>query len=89
MLDARARRRVGRDAASRSFLDLLREFDADPAGLFWGRIDGKSLRWCRPEGRCAACEAKYCSVLGLSRQLQAGQPVKMAAADAAARGVSS
>jgi hypothetical protein len=75
--------------ASRSFLDLLREFDADPAGLFWGRIDGKSLRWCRPEGRCAACEAKYCSVLGLSRQLQAGQPVKMAAADAAARGVSS
>lgn len=50
--------------SSRSFLELLREFDADPAGLFWGRIDGKSLRWCRPEGRCAPCEAKYCGVLG-------------------------
>lgn len=51
--------------ASRSFLALLREFDADPAGLFWGRIDGKSLRWCRSEGRCAPCEARYRDVLGL------------------------
>ena len=50
--------------SSRSFIELLREFDADPAGLFWGRIDGKSLRWCRPEGRCASCEVKYCGVLG-------------------------
>jgi hypothetical protein len=51
--------------SSRSFIELLREFDADPAGLFWGRIDGKSLRWCRSEGRCAPCEARYCGVLGL------------------------
>lgn len=51
--------------SSRSFIELLREFDADPAGLFWGRIDGKSLRWCRPEGRCAPCEARYCAILGM------------------------
>jgi hypothetical protein len=46
-------------------VELLREFDADPAGLFWGRIDGKSLRWCRSEGRCAPCEARYCAILGM------------------------
>ncbi|NBU25494.1 MAG: DUF3024 domain-containing protein [Gammaproteobacteria bacterium] len=75
--------------SSRSFIELLREFDADPAGLFWGRIDGKSLRWCRPEGRCAPCEAKYCGVLGMPRQLQAGQAPTMPGADASGGGVSS
>ena len=75
--------------ASRSFIELLREFDADPAGLFWGRIDGKSLRWCRPEGRCAPCEAKYCDVLGMPCQLQAGQAPMTPGADAAGGAVSS
>ena len=58
-------RRYRARPSSRSFLELLREFDADPAGLFWGRIDGKSLRWCRPEGRCAGCDARYCAILGM------------------------
>lgn len=49
---------------ARNVLDLLREFDADPAGLFWGRVNGKSLRWCRAEGRCADCDERYCRVLG-------------------------
>ena len=75
--------------SSRSFLELLREFDADPVGLFWGRIDGKSLRWCRSEGRCAPCEAKYCSVLGVPRHLQAGQTLMTADTDAAGGGFSS
>jgi hypothetical protein len=60
--------------SSRSFIELLREFDADPAGLFWGRIDGKSLRWCRPEGRCASCEAKYCGVLGTASAVTEVRP---------------
>ncbi len=51
---------------SRSILDLLREFDADPAGYFWGRLNGHSLRWCRPEGRCADCDVRYRGVLGLA-----------------------
>jgi len=49
---------------ARSFLELLREFDADPLGLFWGRIDGKSLRWCNAKGRCDECELRYGEVLG-------------------------
>lgn len=61
----RWRRYPGR-RATRSFVDLLREFDADPAGLFWGRINGKSLRWCSPRGRCADCDLRYCQVLGVS-----------------------
>jgi len=60
--------------SSRSFIELLREFDADPAGLFWGRIDGKSLRWCRPEGRCSSCEAKYCGVLGTASAVTEVRP---------------
>ena len=63
--DARRFRRYPRLRGSRSFLELLREFDADPAGYFWGRLNGNSLRWCRPEGRCPGCEARYCGVLGL------------------------
>lgn len=50
---------------SRHFVDLLREFDTDPHGLFWGRVNGKSLRWCRAEGRCSDCDARYCRVLGV------------------------
>ena len=75
--------------ASGSFIALLREFDADPAGLFWGRIDGKSLRWCRSEGRCGPCEAAYCGVLGTSRQLQAGQRSTPPGAETVAKGISS
>lgn len=50
---------------SRSFVQLLREFDADPNGDFWGRIDGKSLRWCRSAGRCPGCTERYARILGL------------------------
>lgn len=70
--------------SSRSFLELLREFDADPAGLFWGRIDGKSLRWCRPEGRCAGCDARYRAILGM--EPGAGGAVAAVAADPAGLG---
>ena len=54
---------------SRSFIDLLREFDADPLGEFFGRIDGKSLRWCRSAGRCQGCEQRYAAILGLGATL--------------------
>lgn len=50
----------------RTFLDWLREFDRDPEGRFWCRIDGKSLRWCSSRGRCASCELAYARVLGQS-----------------------
>jgi Protein of unknown function (DUF3024) len=50
----------------RTFLEWLREFDRDPAGRFWTRVDGKSLRWCSSRGRCEGCEAKYCQVLGIT-----------------------
>jgi hypothetical protein len=49
---------------SRSFLELLREFDADPAGRFWCRINGNSLRWCRSTGRCEGCDDRYRRILG-------------------------
>ena len=42
-------RRVRHEAfagRSRSFLALLRVIDEDPQGVFWGRLNGKSLRWC-------------------------------------------
>lgn len=48
----------------RAFVRLLAEVDADPLGLFWGRVNGASLRWCSARGRCADCEAGYRSVLG-------------------------
>jgi len=48
----------------RDFVRLLAEVDADPSGLFWGRVNGASLRWCSARGRCADCEAGYRSVLG-------------------------
>jgi len=51
---------------NRSFLALLRELDADEAGHFWGRVDGKSLRWCSSQGRCADCNERYCAILGLT-----------------------
>lgn len=54
-------------AKARGVIELLREIDADPRGLFWPRIDGKSLRWCSSRGRCGSCEQKYCQVLGLSQ----------------------
>ena len=54
--------------ASRSFIDLLREFDRDPAGHFWGHLDGKSLRWCSARGRCTGCDLRYRQVLGLAAE---------------------
>ncbi|NBP07052.1 MAG: DUF3024 domain-containing protein [Gammaproteobacteria bacterium] len=54
---------------SQSFLELLREFDLDPIGLFWGRLDGKSLRWCSSRGRCIDCDLRYKQVLGLAAPL--------------------
>ncbi|MFM7396409.1 MAG: DUF3024 domain-containing protein [Gammaproteobacteria bacterium] len=51
---------------SRSFIELLREFDVDPEGHFWGRLDGKSLRWCSAKGRCLDCDVRYKQVLGLA-----------------------
>ncbi len=65
--DAARWRRYAPLPSSRNFLDLLREVDADPSGAFWGRIDGKSLRWCSARGRCDDCEEKYCRVLGVGR----------------------
>lgn len=50
---------------SHSFIQLLREFDLDPAGLFWGRLDGKSLRWCSARGRCSDCDLRYRQILGV------------------------
>lgn len=60
-------RRYAPRPQARTFIELLREFDADLAGLFWGRVNGKSLRWCRAEGRCDACDERYCRVLGTQR----------------------
>ena len=51
---------------TRHFLELLREFDADPLGLFWSHLDGKNLRWCSARGRCQGCEWRYAQILGLS-----------------------
>lgn len=62
-------RRHARLHRSARFIDLLREFDADPLGEFWGRIDGKSLRWCRSAGRCQGCESRYAEILGLGASL--------------------
>ena len=49
---------------SRAFVVLLTEVDADPRGLFWGQVNGASLRWCSSRGRCADCESRYRAVLG-------------------------
>jgi len=54
---------------SQSFIELLREFDLDPTGLFWGHLDGKSLRWCSSRGRCIDCDLRYQRVLGLAAPL--------------------
>ena len=62
----RSYRRMPRN---RDFLALLREIDADPAGLFWGRVNGASLRWCSARGRCASCDQRYRSILGLADPL--------------------
>jgi hypothetical protein len=49
---------------SRDFLALLREFDRDPCGLFWQRVNGASLRWCSSRGRCRRCDLRYRQLLG-------------------------
>lgn len=58
-------RRYAPRPSSRHFLELLREFDADPLGRFWSQLDGKNLRWCSARGRCSGCEERYAEVLGL------------------------
>jgi len=60
-------RRYGPRPASRNIIELLREVDADAHGLFWGQIDGKSLRWCNAGGRCPGCDAQSCGILGVVR----------------------
>lgn len=79
-LDERARwRPYPRQPVAHGFIDLLREFDADPAGLFWGRLNGRSLRWCSPRGRCADCDLRYCQVLGVTEpanSLESSSPVR-------------
>lgn len=62
-------RRYRPNPESRSFIELLREFDLDPHGHFWGRLDGKSLRWCSAKGRCTPCDVRYKQVLGLAATL--------------------
>jgi hypothetical protein len=47
-----------------SFTALLRAFDEDALGLFWGRVNGASLRWCSPRGRCAGCSERQLAALG-------------------------
>jgi hypothetical protein len=65
--DERSRwRPYPRQPATHGFVELLREFDADPAGVFWGRLNGRSLRWCSPRGRCDDCDLRYCQVLGVA-----------------------
>ncbi len=65
--DERSRwRAYPRQPAMHGFVELLREFDADPAGVFWGRLNGRSLRWCSPRGRCDDCDLRYCQVLGVA-----------------------
>jgi Protein of unknown function (DUF3024) len=59
-------RNYAQEPRQRTFLEWLREFDRDPDGRFWTRVDGKSLRWCSSRGRCDGCEEKYCQVLGLA-----------------------
>lgn len=56
-------------SSTRNLLQLLRLFDIDPLGLFWGRIDGKSLRWCSAKGRCIACESQYRAILGVGESI--------------------
>jgi hypothetical protein len=66
-LDERSRwRAYPRQGATHGFIELLREFDADSAGVFWGRLNGRSLRWCSPRGRCDDCDLRYCQVLGVA-----------------------
>ena len=60
----RVRARAGITPRSRSFLALLRAIDEDPDGLFWGRVNGKSLRWCSSRGRCMGCAQRYGEILG-------------------------
>lgn len=57
-------RRYAPHPSSRSFVELLRELDADPAGRFWTHVNGKSLRWCSADGRCSGCDEEYCAILG-------------------------
>lgn len=62
-----------RTPATRSLPMLLALVDQDPYGLFWGRINGASLRWCSSSGRCASCEARYRVVLGFPAGGPTGQ----------------
>lgn len=73
----------------RVFVRLLAELDADPLGVFWGRVNGASLRWCSARGRCAPCEDAYRAVLGVvsehSGQVTPSSPPSAAVFSPAAR----
>jgi len=79
-LDERSRwRPYPRQPVAHGCIDLLREFDADPAGVFWGRLNGRSLRWCSARGRCTDCELRYCQVLGVAEpanSFESSSPVR-------------
>ena len=51
-------------AGTGSFSALLRAFDEDRLGLFWGQVNGASLRWCSPRGRCPDCALRQHAALG-------------------------
>jgi hypothetical protein len=60
---ARGWHRYRRMPVTRDFLQLLREVDADPLGVFFSRVNGASLRWCCSQGRCTACDVRYPQIL--------------------------
>jgi hypothetical protein len=51
-------------ARHRNLALLLMLVDEDAQGLFWGRVNGASLRWCSARGRCVGCERRYREALG-------------------------
>lgn len=62
--DEPARWRAYPAVGAGNFAALLRAFDEDALGLFWGQVNGASLRWCSPRGRCADCAERQRAALG-------------------------
>jgi hypothetical protein len=60
-----------------SFTALLRAFDEDALGLFWGRVNGASLRWCSPRGRCADCGERQRAALGWHGPARSAEVVRL------------
>jgi hypothetical protein len=63
-----------------SLVVLLRAIDADTHNVYWPHVNGASLRWCDPRGRCVDCETRYCSILGLAVPV-APRPIAWAASE--------